>query len=766
MGEIADQLDWIYRDFSLVGVPSSGLHEVDKAEARTIGPMIEAAVALAGMGALVSVAKATKALLDADLAHADGVVALVYADATAANNDIYVKSGASGSGSWTNSGALHNVIAGLAQPYVDAAQAQADRMAAYTGTSVPVGYLFALLDGSKAKRMAAGISDGTAQFLGQTIAAGGLAIARLVVNSFYARTATIVTLNGVDVATLLASVSSMGALATSGAAGAAGLGILDGGIARRAAVVTRADGRQAVANLAAQRFDDLPAGELYRRALGRPTVKGGGCFRTQFDFVASTGQSNAQGADGLRGIGMAALDALAMTANSASPGTPFVLSPANVGSAAASNTETPLFGFAAALRRRLQAENLLAAGDHTYRPIVSNDAVGGTNIAQRSKGGGVSTYANTIAALTKAFNDAQAGSLPGTSGPAMVKCLSLLNLDGETDALQGTTGASYKATSIQRMTDFSADIKAINNQVETPVELLMQCTTNQNRLTGASTITSAGSGGTNGTFALIIPAPSQAGGGSGVTAAGTFTVTGGQVTVIAISNKGAGYRGDLALTAAAFANCAGLTGASATLLSETITMPIATAQRELGQTSAQHVLVGPYYQFFNYKDYQHSDASGARQTGALMAAAHKAIWIDQAGAQADKSRWKCLQPTGVQRSGKCVWLRFDDAVGPLVFASMPWFGIEPNYGFSLVDSGGAALAISSVALSGQREVLIVASATIPAGAKVRYGFNTMTTRTDYYSGGGGNLRDSQGQWLKDDLGAPLHNWAIAFSENL
>lgn len=766
MGDIADAFEHAWRDFQMDYVPASGLSEVLKSEVRAIGPVIETAIATAGLGALVHTTKITKALLDADLAHDADAVALVYADPTGANNDLYVKTGASGAGAWTNTGAIHAIIAALAQPYVDAAQAQADRMATYAGTLTPFGYLFALLDGSVAKRMALGISTGGAVYEGHALPAGAVAVAHQVVATLLATNATIGTLNGRNVDQLIAATAGMGTDQPVGVLGTAAQATLDGSLGKRAARLTTSGGKELIANLGAQRFDGLAAAELYRRALGRASVKGGGCFRTQFDFVATTGQSNSQGADGMLGVGMFALDALGMQANSAAPGTPFVLSQATAATVAASNTETPLFGFAAGLRLHLTRENLLAAGDHQYRPIVSNDGMGGSTIAQRSKGGGISTYANVVAAFTKAVGDAQAGALPGTTGPVVVKCLSLLNLDGETDAQLGTTGAAYKATSIQRMSDFATDLKAVNGQSETPIELLMQCTTNQNRLTGAWTITYAGSGGTNGTFALILPAPLQAAGGSSVSAAGTFTVAGGVVTSITISNKGSGYRGDVALTNAAFANSAGLTGASAWLWSETVTMPIATAQRELGQSSAQHLLVGPYYQFFNFKDYQHSDGSGARQIGALMAAAHKAVWIDQAGAQADKSRWKCLQPTAAQRLGKCVWLRFDDAVGALAFASQSWFGIEPNYGFDLVDAAGSPLALASVALSGAREVLIVAAATIPAGAKVRYGFNTMTTRTDYYSGGGGNLRDSQGSWLKDENGAPLHNWAIAFSETL
>ena len=764
MGGIADQINTAFRDYVTDGVASSGANEVDKAQVRAVGPLIEAAIGSAALGALVSVVKDTRANLNADLAHAADAVALVYGDATDANNDLYIKVGASGSGSWTLTTTLHDLMEALGQPYVDAAEAQADRMDAWTGEIAPVGYIFALLDDTIAKRMAAGISDGSAAYAGATVPAGGLAIAYAAVETLRATGATLETLNGQDVATFLSGTGSLGLLQPSGVYGEAAFSLLDGSLAKRASRYTASDGVEVIANLSAKRFDGIAADEFYRAAFGRPTVRGGGCFRTQFDFVATTGQSNSQGADAMLGVGMFALDALGMTANAASPGTPFVLSPSTAATVAASNTETPLFGFAISLRRRLLIENRMAAGEHLYRPIVANDGVGGTNIAQRSKGAAY-TYANVMAAFSKAYTDAQAGSLPGAATGAMVKCLSLLNVDGETDAYQGVTGASYKATSIQRMTDFSTDMKAINGQRETPVELLMQCGTNQNRLTGGSTITAPGSGGTNGTFALIIPAPLQTE-GSGITAVGTFTVSGGQVTAITISNKGAGYLGNLALTNAAFANSAGITGAAATLLSEAITMPIATAQRELGQTSAQHILVGPYYQYRHFRDYQHPDAAGARSIGSLMASAHKAVWIDHAGAQVDKTRWNCLQPTSVERSGKFIWMRFDNAVGPLAFEALPWFGLETNYGFSLVDSGGSALTISSVELSGAREVLIIAASNVPSGAKVRYGFNTMATRTDYYSGGGGNLRDSQGEWLKSEDGAPLHNWAIIFSETL
>jgi hypothetical protein len=110
MSDITDQFLRAFRDFETDGLPSSGLHEVVKSDVRAIGPLIDQALGFAGLAALVSVVKDTRAALDGDLAHAADVVALVYGDAAGGNNDLYVKVGASGAGSWTLTGALHSLL--------------------------------------------------------------------------------------------------------------------------------------------------------------------------------------------------------------------------------------------------------------------------------------------------------------------------------------------------------------------------------------------------------------------------------------------------------------------------------------------------------------------------------------------------------------------------------------------------------------------------------------------------------------------------------
>lgn len=125
MAAITDQFSRAFRDFATDGVPASGLYDVEKTEVRALGPLIESAIATMGLGALLSARFATLAAANASLAYPDGAVAVVYADATDANNDLVVKSGSSGSGSWTVTTVLHDIIDALAAPFVTAAAASA-----------------------------------------------------------------------------------------------------------------------------------------------------------------------------------------------------------------------------------------------------------------------------------------------------------------------------------------------------------------------------------------------------------------------------------------------------------------------------------------------------------------------------------------------------------------------------------------------------------------------------------------------------------------
>lgn len=94
----------IWRDYETDGVPSSGTHKPVKRDAKLWGLMLESMLAQLGLG------YATKAALDADLLHSANTLAMVYNDATAANNGVYVKSGASGSGAWSRVGDLPDTV--------------------------------------------------------------------------------------------------------------------------------------------------------------------------------------------------------------------------------------------------------------------------------------------------------------------------------------------------------------------------------------------------------------------------------------------------------------------------------------------------------------------------------------------------------------------------------------------------------------------------------------------------------------------------------
>lgn len=129
MGTIRDAIETAFSDYLTPGVESSGLKQPKKSEIRAIGAAIESALAVAGLGATVSVSYATRSSLDADLDWDAGSLGLAYADGTDANNDIYVKSGDSGEGSWTLTTILHDIVALLIQGYVDDVETAADAVA-------------------------------------------------------------------------------------------------------------------------------------------------------------------------------------------------------------------------------------------------------------------------------------------------------------------------------------------------------------------------------------------------------------------------------------------------------------------------------------------------------------------------------------------------------------------------------------------------------------------------------------------------------------
>lgn len=90
-------------DYNVAGTPASGEKDPPKAEGRALFMLIDNSLTSLVDGLLIgnAVAYSTRAGLYADLAHAAGVLGVVYDDTTPAYNGVYVKSGSSGSGAWT-----------------------------------------------------------------------------------------------------------------------------------------------------------------------------------------------------------------------------------------------------------------------------------------------------------------------------------------------------------------------------------------------------------------------------------------------------------------------------------------------------------------------------------------------------------------------------------------------------------------------------------------------------------------------------------------
>ncbi|MEY9326832.1 hypothetical protein [Sinorhizobium fredii] len=94
----------VFRDYETDGVPSSGSHKPKKSAIRELLLGYENIInAFLSNGGLIY---ASKASLDADLAHAANSMAWVIGDATVANNGVYRKIGGSGTGSWTRAADL------------------------------------------------------------------------------------------------------------------------------------------------------------------------------------------------------------------------------------------------------------------------------------------------------------------------------------------------------------------------------------------------------------------------------------------------------------------------------------------------------------------------------------------------------------------------------------------------------------------------------------------------------------------------------------
>ncbi|MED5546209.1 MAG: hypothetical protein VYD90_13245 [Pseudomonadota bacterium] len=118
MGGIADKFAEVFRDRVVDGVLSSGLNDVDKTQARAIGPIIEAAIANIGTANLADYQHATKAEADtAASGYSDGEYVLVWGDSTDTNNDLWLVDTGALVQTGTN-GILHDIVSALLADYI------------------------------------------------------------------------------------------------------------------------------------------------------------------------------------------------------------------------------------------------------------------------------------------------------------------------------------------------------------------------------------------------------------------------------------------------------------------------------------------------------------------------------------------------------------------------------------------------------------------------------------------------------------------------
>lgn len=146
----------------------------------------------------------------------------------------------------------------------------------------------------------------------------------------------------------------------------------------------------------------------------------------------------------------------------------------------------------------------------------------------------------------------------------------------------------------------------------------------------------------------------------------------------------------------------------------------------------------------------HRSATGHKWIGAYHGLAYKRTVIDG-------EKFMPLRPISLFRQGAICTVRFHVPVGELVI-DIASFGVQTNYGFSMINSVGGAINITSVEVIEKDVVKIVADAPIGAGAKLRYAF-----------GAAGNLRDQQGDSIVFDptgINKPMHNWCVIFEESI
>lgn len=180
---------------------------------------------------------------------------------------------------------------------------------------------------------------------------------------------------------------------------------------------------------------------------------------------------------------------------------------------------------------------------------------------------------------------------------------------------------------------------------------------------------------------------------------------------------------------------------------------IALALLELVEEEANFALSAPLYSM-PHADHAHLTNVGYRKLGGYEGIAWKRWLFDGVKPR----HLRALEPSWLNGA---VIVPFDVPAGRLVLDTTAVTN-PGNYGFSIVDNAGAAVAISSVSLVGTDRVLIKhAGGALPSGSQLRYAWGTGLTGVGPTAGPRGNLRDNQGDSITFK-GSRMDNWAPIF----
>lgn len=175
---------------------------------------------------------------------------------------------------------------------------------------------------------------------------------------------------------------------------------------------------------------------------------------------------------------------------------------------------------------------------------------------------------------------------------------------------------------------------------------------------------------------------------------------------------------------------------------------LALEQLAITEDTANFYMVGNFANL-PISGYPHPTNAGAQWMGAYFSRAYKRVVIEG-------GNWQPLKPVEWYRDGNVVMLRFSPESGQLALDGSTG---TTNSGLTMVDSGGAAITISSVTLIGKDMLKVVAAAPIAAGAKIRNGFVNGKT----------GIRDTMGASKTVTIGSntyALHNWCVIFEKTL